>query len=64
MFLLVLNEVVLNAHARFRKAFAMIWFVKLINPTAITTIIGLVAGAILDGLGTTLLLHDLKVGFS
>jgi sodium/hydrogen exchanger 8 len=64
MFLLVLNEVLLNWFAKLRLHYSRFWVLRLISPTAITTTLGLLAGLTLDSMSQELLLHDLKAGFS
>lgn len=65
MFLLVLNEVILNQFAKLKMRYSgRFGFLRYINGTSITTTIGLLAGILLDSISEDLLLKDLKVGFS
>ena len=61
MFLLVLNEILLNYLTKIKMRHQ---FLKYLNGTALTTTIGLLAGVLLDSMSEELLLQDLKAGFS
>lgn len=66
MFLLVLNEVLLNYLAKIKLRYQGRdrSILRFINGTALTTTIGLLAGITLDFFSEELLLKDLKAGFS
>lgn len=66
MFLLVLNEVLLNYLAKIKLRYQGRdrSILRFINGTALTTTIGLLAGITLDFFSEELLLKDLKAGFT
>lgn len=65
MFLLVLNEILLNYLAKIKmRHLGRINILRFINGTSLTTTIGLLAGILLDAMSEELLLKDLKAGFS